>query len=65
MLQMCVNSFNICDKEMKSVGTGIYLGASILDHSCDPNAIALFNGTTIYIRTVKDIENFDWSKASH
>lgn len=59
---MCVNSFNLSDKELKTLGTAMYLGASIVDHSCDPTAIAIFEGTTIYIRTVKDIAAFDWSK---
>ncbi|XP_063234789.1 histone-lysine N-methyltransferase SMYD3 isoform X2 [Bacillus rossius redtenbacheri] len=60
--RMCVNSFNISDAEMLSIGTGIYLGASVVDHSCDPNAVAVFNGTTINIRAVKEIPTLDWSK---
>lgn len=59
---MCVNSFNICDQELKSLGTGVYLAVSIIDHSCDPTAVAIFEGTTIHIRTVKAISNFDWTK---
>lgn len=61
---MCVNSFNIIDQELKTLGTGIYLGASIMDHSCDPNTIAIFEGTTLHVRTVKEIPNFDWSKVN-
>nr|CAD7416834.1 unnamed protein product [Timema poppensis] len=60
--RMSVNSFNILDPEMLSVGTGIYLGASIIDHSCDPNAVAVFQGTTIFIRTLRDIPALDWDK---
>ncbi|CAH0558711.1 unnamed protein product [Brassicogethes aeneus] len=60
--RMCVNSFNICNQEFQSLGTGIYLGASVLDHSCAPNAIAIFEGTTIQIRTLKDLKYYDLSE---
>lgn len=59
---MVVNGFNILDSEMNSIGTGIYLGASVIDHSCTPNAVAVFQGTTLSIRAVEDIPLFDWSK---
>uniref|UniRef100_A0A0A9WRD9 SET and MYND domain-containing protein 3 n=1 Tax=Lygus hesperus TaxID=30085 RepID=A0A0A9WRD9_LYGHE len=60
--RMVVNSFNILDGEMSELGTGIYLGASTIDHSCDPNAVATFTGTTITVRAIKDIPDFKWSK---
>lgn len=47
---------------MNNLGTGIYLGASTIDHSCEPNAVAVFSGTSITIRTIKDIPEFKWSK---
>jgi len=59
---MCVNGFNILDPEMLSIGTGIYLGCSVIDHSCDPNAVAVFEGVTIHIRAVKDMPVLDWEK---
>lgn len=59
---MCINSFNILDQELQSLGTGIYLAASIIDHSCQPNALAIFEGTTIYIRTLETLPYLDWSK---
>lgn len=59
---MCVNGFTILDPEMLSVGTGIYLGTSIMDHSCEPNAVAVFKGTTINIRTLVDMPTIDFSK---
>lgn len=61
---MCINSFNILDNDMNSIGTGIYLTASILDHSCEPNAVAVFEGTTIHIRTIKSIPNFQWNNVN-
>lgn len=59
---MIVNAFNILDQEMNSIGTGIYLGVSVTDHSCVPNAVATFNGTTLSIRTIKDLPSVDWSQ---
>lgn len=47
---------------MNSIGTGIYLGVSVTDHSCKPNAVATFDGTTLYIRTIDDLPSVDWSK---
>ncbi|KAG4070194.1 hypothetical protein HA402_003884 [Bradysia odoriphaga] len=60
--RMLVNAFNILDQEMNSIGTGIYLGVSITDHNCTPNAVATFDGTTIFIRLIEDIPCLDWSK---
>ncbi|XP_055547017.1 histone-lysine N-methyltransferase SMYD3 [Wyeomyia smithii] len=55
--KICINSFNILDDEMNSIGTGIYLGASVMDHSCRPNAVASFDGTTIHVRLLEDYDN--------
>ncbi|XP_055307325.1 histone-lysine N-methyltransferase SMYD3 isoform X1 [Sitodiplosis mosellana] len=61
--RMIVNAFNILDQEMNSIATGIYLGVSITDHSCKPNAVATFQGTTLFIRTIEDLPSTnDWSK---
>lgn len=62
---MCVNSFCICTQELQSVGTGIYLAASILDHSCTPNAVVTFEGTTLYLRSIEKLPSLDWSKVMH
>ncbi|XP_012525626.1 histone-lysine N-methyltransferase SMYD3 isoform X2 [Monomorium pharaonis] len=60
--RICTNSFNILDLNMNTIGVGIYLGASVMDHSCKPNAVAIFEGTTIIIRTLMDLPCFDWSQ---
>ncbi|XP_041369193.1 histone-lysine N-methyltransferase SMYD3-like [Gigantopelta aegis] len=60
--KMTINSFSICDAEMQAIGTGIYLSPSLLDHSCQPNAVATFTGKTISIRAVSDIEETEPSK---
>lgn len=62
--RMSVNSFNILDTDMTSLGVGIYLGPSIIDHSCKPNAHAVFEGTKIIIRTLDDLPSLDWSKVN-
>lgn len=61
---MCINSFNILDDEMNSIGTGMYLGASIMDHSCRPNAVAIFDGCNLNVRLLEDYHGaeIDFSK---
>lgn len=58
--RICINSFNILDDDLNSIGTGIYLAASILDHSCKPNAVATFDGPQISIRLIEDIPELNW-----
>ncbi|XP_065088448.1 histone-lysine N-methyltransferase SMYD3 isoform X2 [Ochlerotatus camptorhynchus] len=62
--KMCINSFNILDDDMNSIGTGMYLGTSIIDHSCRPNAVATFDGSTVRIRLLEDYHGgeIDFSK---
>lgn len=60
--RLCINSFNILDDDLNSIGTGIYLAASILDHSCKPNAVATFDGTQLSIRLIEDIPELNWQK---
>lgn len=59
---MVINSFTILDVNMNSIGTGIYLASSIIDHSCNPNAVATFDGKTINIRAIQDMPNLDWKQ---
>uniref|UniRef100_A0A1B6DNR1 MYND-type domain-containing protein n=1 Tax=Clastoptera arizonana TaxID=38151 RepID=A0A1B6DNR1_9HEMI len=60
--KLVVNGFNILDPEMSTIGTGIYLGCSVMNHSCEPTAIAVFEGTTISIRALVDFPEFEWSQ---
>jgi len=60
--RLCTNAFSISDSELNSIGTGIYLGVSIMDHSCNPNAAATFEGKTISIRLLEDVPCLDYSK---
>jgi SET and MYND domain-containing protein len=54
--RIAVNSFSIVDgPEQDSIGSGLYLGPSIFDHSCMPNAAASFMpDRTIVIRALDD-----------
>ncbi|KAI5632024.1 MYND finger domain-containing protein [Phthorimaea operculella] len=60
--RMLINSFNILDNDLNSIGTGIYLACSIVDHSCTPNAVATFDGKTINIRALEDMPCLDWNQ---
>lgn len=60
--RLIINSFNILDDDLNSIGTGIYLAASILDHSCKPNAVAIFEGPQLTIRLIEDIPELKWDK---
>nr|XP_012152302.1 PREDICTED: histone-lysine N-methyltransferase SMYD3 isoform X1 [Megachile rotundata]XP_012152303.1 PREDICTED: histone-lysine N-methyltransferase SMYD3 isoform X1 [Megachile rotundata] len=60
--RICINSFNIFDLDMNSIGVGIYLAPSVVDHSCVPNAVATFEGITLNIRTIEDLPSLDWSQ---
>ncbi|KAL6260690.1 hypothetical protein P5V15_008213 [Pogonomyrmex californicus] len=62
--RLCTNCFNILDLDMNTIGAGIYLGASVMDHSCKPNAVVTFEGTTLIVRTLTDLPFLDWSQAN-
>ena len=49
---------------MNSIATAIFLAVSITDHSCKPNAVATFEGTTLHIHAIEDMDYLDWSKVS-
>lgn len=49
------NAFNICNGDLQPIGIGVYPSASLFNHSCRPNACAVFEGTTLCISAVRDI----------
>ncbi|GAB1606969.1 N-lysine methyltransferase SMYD2-A-like [Argonauta hians] len=54
--KMVINSYSIHDELHENViGSGVYLGASYLDHSCSPNATVTFSGATLAVRAVEPI----------
>ena len=44
--RVLINSFNLMDEDYLPIGIGLYLQASVLDHSCWPNATVVFSGNT-------------------
>ncbi|CAJ0929495.1 unnamed protein product, partial [Ranitomeya imitator] len=44
------NGTDICGASM-----GKYESMSLLNHSCDPNCVIVFDGTRLHLRTVKEI----------
>ncbi|XP_015041837.1 histone-lysine N-methyltransferase SMYD3 isoform X1 [Drosophila pseudoobscura] len=60
--RLITNGFNVLDAEMNSIATAIYLGVSITDHSCQPNAVATFEGNELHIHALEDMPCLDWSK---
>lgn len=49
------NGFGMCDAEMQNIGVGLYPSASLLNHSCQPNCVAVFAGKDMLVRAVRDI----------
>ncbi|XP_035704412.1 N-lysine methyltransferase SMYD2-B isoform X2 [Folsomia candida] len=49
-----VNTFSITDYENHTIGIGLYIGASVFDHSCQPLAVANFDSTDIIIRNIRE-----------
>jgi len=57
-VQLCrlqCNNFTICDSDLNAVGHGIYPEASIINHSCQPNAIVIFNKTELILKVIEPI----------
>lgn len=52
---MVINSINICDDELKeTLGSGLYLSASSLNHSCEPNCVVLYDGIKLKIKVIRE-----------
>jgi len=57
--RLYINGFEICDKDMNTYGWGVYLGPSILDHSCQPNSTVSFSGCLLSVQTVVAIPRLE------
>lgn len=60
--RVIVNSFSMTDSDMNGIGTGVYLAASVFDHSCEPNAFVTFLGKHLICRSLIDWPTLDWTK---
>lgn len=49
------NALTICDVELRPLGTGLYPVVSLINHSCFPNAVLIFEGKLAVIRAVQRI----------
>nr|XP_027309659.2 histone-lysine N-methyltransferase SMYD3 isoform X1 [Anas platyrhynchos] len=50
------NCFTISNGEMQDVGVGLYPSMSLLNHSCDPNCVIVFEGYQLLLRSVREIQ---------
>ncbi|KAM9561979.1 histone-lysine N-methyltransferase SMYD3 isoform 1-T1 [Guaruba guarouba] len=50
------NCFTISNGEMQDVGVGLYPSMSLLNHSCDPNCVIVFEGYQLLLRSVQEIQ---------
>uniref|UniRef100_A0A452J5Y6 [histone H3]-lysine(4) N-trimethyltransferase n=1 Tax=Gopherus agassizii TaxID=38772 RepID=A0A452J5Y6_9SAUR len=55
-LQVTCNCFTISNGEMQDVGVGLYPSMSLLNHSCDPNCVIVFEGRQLLLRSVREIQ---------
>ncbi|KAM6278950.1 histone-lysine N-methyltransferase SMYD3 [Porphyrio hochstetteri] len=50
------NCFSISNGEMQDVGVGVYPSMSLLNHSCDPNCVIIFEGYQLLLRSIREIQ---------
>lgn len=60
--RMAINSFHILDEHQEAIGAALYLGPSVMDHSCVPNAAVSFEGTNMIVRSLIDRDEVDFSQ---
>ena len=53
--KICINSFSILNLSLNAIGSGMYIEASVFNHSCRPNATTVWNGLRLEVRAIKDI----------
>lgn len=53
--KLACNAHTICDCELRPLGTGLYPVVSIINHSCLPNAVLIFEGKSSVVRAVEHI----------
>lgn len=53
--KLACNAHSICDFELRPLGTGLYPVISIINHSCLPNSVLVFEGREAVVRAVQHI----------
>jgi SET and MYND domain-containing protein len=60
--RLVINTLTIHDSiDLKSIGYGLYLDATIYNHSCIPTCHTVFNGLYLSIRTICDESTDEWT----
>ncbi|XP_060609918.2 histone-lysine N-methyltransferase SMYD3 isoform X2 [Anolis sagrei] len=54
--QVACNCFSISNGEMQGVGVGLYPSMSLLNNSCDPNCVIVFEGPQLHLRSIREIQ---------
>ncbi|GAB2290844.1 hypothetical protein Dimus_025108 [Dionaea muscipula] len=55
LLALACNAHSICDSDLRPLGTGLYPVVSIINHSCLPNSVLMFDGRKAVVRAVNCI----------
>ncbi|GAY41727.1 hypothetical protein CUMW_061660 [Citrus unshiu] len=53
--KLACNAHTICDSELRPLGTGLYPVISIINHSCLPNTVLVFEGRLAVVRAVQHV----------
>ncbi|XP_024018122.1 histone-lysine N-methyltransferase ASHR1 isoform X2 [Morus notabilis] len=53
--KLACNAHTICDSELRPLGTGLFPVISIINHSCLPNSVLVFEGRSAVVRAVQHI----------
>lgn len=54
-MQLACNAHTICDSELRPLGNGLFPVVSIINHSCLPNSVLVFEGKSAVVRAVQHI----------
>ncbi|KAI5614980.1 N-lysine methyltransferase SMYD2-B isoform X1, partial [Silurus asotus] len=57
--QVHCNGFTVEDEELSHVGSALFPDVALMNHSCCPNVIVTYRGTSAEVRAVKDIRQGD------
>ncbi|KAL6214499.1 hypothetical protein ACLB2K_013933 [Fragaria x ananassa] len=55
LLRIIFNSSSVVDTDLGHLGKGLYLLISLMNHSCLPNCIVVFEGNRAFVRAVEPI----------
>ena len=55
LLRLHLNAFTIVDDDLRPVGTGLYLLAAHLRHSCEPNCLVSFDAANLQVYAAREI----------